>query len=176
MDARLPFIFPISGLKLGMHEYQRQVDDDFFKTFEASLVEKGQLDVRLFLDIRENMAVATFSISGTIQTECDRCAEDFDLPIQLDEVLTIKYTHEEKQEEAEIIYIPHGAPELDLSTYIYEFIALSIPMVKYHEHADEDCPEEILELLDYQEDTSSEDEEDDKGSSPWDALNDLKLN
>lgn len=178
MDARLPFIFPISGLKLGIHEFKRPVKDDFFDTFETSFVKKGQIDVQLFLDIRENMVVVTFSFDGTIQTECDRCAEDFDLPIRKDDVLTIKYTHGEKEEEADILYIPHGTAEIDLSTYVYEYIVLAVPMVKYHEDADENCPQEILDLLDFQEDTSNDedDDNDEKGSSPWDALNDLKLN
>ena len=159
-----------------MHEFKRQVENDFFDTFESSLVQKGQVKVQIFLDIRENMVVATFTIDGIVETECDRCAEDFQLPIRTDEVLTIKYTHTEKEEEADILYIPHGTSEIDLSNYVYEYIALSIPMVKYHEDADEDCPEEILDLLDFQEDTSSEDDDKEEGNSPWDALNDLKLN
>ena len=178
MDARLPFILPLSGLKLGMHEYHLKVKDDFFDTFEMSLIKKGTFDVHLFLDICERMIIATFSINGTTPTECDRCAEEFNLPIKVDEVLNIKYTSVETEDDAEVVYLLHGTPELDLSTYIYEYIVLSIPFVKYHEHAGEECSEEILDLLDYQEDASEDkgDDDEEKGSSPWDALNDLKLN
>lgn len=98
------FTIPIQGLKIGIHEYDFLIGNEFFTHFEDSPIEQGTFKVRFILDLREDMLVLTFDFEGSIKTDCDRCLVGIDLPIEGDEDLIIKYA-EESEEEIDIVYI-----------------------------------------------------------------------
>lgn len=148
MKPLVPFTLPISGLRDGMHEYRFQVGDEFFSCFEGSVIQHGNLTVDLSLDKRPNLMVLHFRIDGTVQVDCDRCLEAFDLPVRDEQNLLVKYD-EEPREEAEVIYIEKGTFELSVAKYVYEFIHLAVPIHKTHERAGAECDPEMLKYIRY---------------------------
>jgi len=174
MDALIQYTIPVSGLHNGTHQFDFTVDSSFFKHFEASPIQQGTANIRLYFEKRTDLYVMIFDFSGTIQTECDRCLEEMQLPISGNEQLLVKFDEEPGEEEAEVIYIPFGTQELNIARYIYEFLCLSVPMIKTHDDSDEDCDPEMLERLN---NTSNAEETNEReGSSVWDALKDFKGN
>ena len=155
------FSIPIKGLNEGMHEFDYQIDKSFFQHFEASPIEEAQFDLKLFFDKRPDMIVLTFNLKGTVKTECDRCLEELQLPISNAPQLLIKYAAQEK-EDADIVYIQRERDELNVTRYVYEFICLSMPMIKYHSDA-EQCDEQMLKYL-------NSDEEQQADNPIWDEL------
>ncbi|MEL6866882.1 MAG: DUF177 domain-containing protein [Bacteroidota bacterium] len=155
------FSIPIKGLNEGMHEFDYQIDKSFFQHFEASPIEEAQFDLKLFFDKRPDMIVLTFDLKGTVKTECDRCLEELQLPISNAPQLLIKYAVQEK-EDAEIVYIQRERDELNVTRYVYEFICLSMPMIKYHSDTEE-CDAQMLKYLD-------RDEEQQADNPIWDEL------
>ncbi len=166
MDALDHFSIPVSGLGDGLHEYQFVIESDFFQLFEGSPIQEAEVDVYLDFEKRPDMYIMNFDICGTVVTTCDRCLEEFGLPVEDYQTLLVKFD-EAESEDAEIIYILRGTQKLNVAKFIYEFINLAVPMAKTHDDAGEKCNPEMLKFL-----TNLEEEK--KSSNPvWDALKGL---
>ncbi len=175
MDALKHFSIPLRGLGNSLHQFEFQVDKHFFSHFEDSLIQDGEFKVLLELDKRTDVMELDFSINGAYKTECDRCLTEINLPVHGEHNILAKYS-ELRDEEAEVIYIHPQAHELNVSKYIYEFISLSIPLIKSYDCQSEEkppCDESMLEYLeDADEDETVEDEI--PNNNPFiDALKDL---
>lgn len=172
MEVLDHFSIPFIGLKVGLHQLKFEVDIAFFAEYENSQVSEGSLTVLLDLDKRSHMAVMDFRIEGTVITDCDRCMESINLPIQGEYTLHAKYSEQSMDSTDEIIYIHPRLDRLNVAQFIYEFIHLSIPMIKTCELAiDANCNEEIL--IHFKQE--SEENGEVKKNPMWDALNDLNL-
>lgn len=176
MISLTEFSLPIQGLTEGQHEFNFQIDKDFFKHFESSPIQQSKIQVRLDFDKRPDMFVMDFNISGTANIECDRCLELFDFPLNVQNQLLVKKAEEEK-EDLDIIYIIEGSPSLNVAKYIYEFICLAIPMSKVHEDADLDCNEDMLRFIQSgHSEKKEESKSDEEKPSIWEALKKFNKN
>lgn len=117
------------GLPIGIHEFEFQVQDKFFKGFENSEIEKADLEVKVILTKQNNTMKAEFLLEGTIGIECDRCLKAFDFPVQAEESLVIKFG-EPSESNDEILVIREGETEFEVAQYIYEYALLSLPVRK----------------------------------------------
>lgn len=180
MSVLKVFTIPLLGLKTGMHEFDFEVNSDFFAEFEESPISEANFKVKLYLDKRpDEMLVLVFTFQGTTAAECDRCLAEIQLPVKGEEQLVVKYADTAK-EEAEVVYLAKGTPEINVARYIYEFIILSLPIIKVYDCEEEDpLPCDVV-MLDKLEAINNESEEEDKGeeggSSVWDALKGLTDN
>jgi len=173
MEVLDHFSIPFIGLKVGLHQLKFEVDNAFFAEYENSLIKKGALTVTLDMDKRSHMTVLDFSLEGTVVTDCDRCMEDINLPIDGEYILHAKHSEVDMEDTDEVIYIHPKLPRLNVAQYIYEYIHLSIPMIKTCESdPDANCNEEILSRFEEEADDDSGEE---KSNPMWDALNDLNL-
>ena len=67
---------------------------------------------------------------GTVA--CDVTNEAFELSLECSLDLVVNFGDEFNDENEEVLILPHGEHELDLSQYIYEMIALAMPLKKIH--------------------------------------------
>ena len=173
------FTIPIQGLKTGIHEYDFLINDEFFTHFEDSPIKQATFKVKFLIDIREDMLVLTFDIDGSLKTDCDRCLASINLPIESQEDLIIKYA-EEADDEVDIAYIERGTAELNVATYLYEYICLAMPVANIYNCEDEEENVCDLKMLEYLENKSAEDsieeKEDKTSNSPWDELRNFNKN
>lgn len=176
MKALIPFSIPVSGLRDGQHRFNFEVDHAFFAAFEDSPIEQGHLHVHLDFDKRPGMYVLEFTIDGTVQTPCDRCLENIHLPVNAEHRLLVKFSDEERPDEAEVIYVSPDLEKLNVARYVYEFIVLSMPIIKVYDCENDEnavCNEDMLSYLD--EDASTESETIEEANPMWDELR-KKLN
>ncbi len=139
------YIIPFAGLSQGQHEFNFEAGNSFFKEREYSEVKKAAVDVLLKLNKQSTMLILHFGIKGTVNLPCDRCAEPFDLPVEGEAQLIVKFG-ETFAEEQEAITIPFSESELDIEQYLYEFINLVIPQKRVHEKIKE-CNKEVINKL-----------------------------
>ena len=135
------------------------------------MIKKGLLSIQLTFDKSVNVSTMIFDIEGKISTTCDRCTAEINLPI-VDQHSILLKLGEEKDSTDEVMYIHPETSELNLSQIIYEFIVLSVPIMKVYDcEYDEPlpCNASILDKLDASK-------EENKGSSIWDDLKGLDLN
>src|ERR1035437_9907756 len=90
MQTRKEYIIQFVGLSAGTHLYDFNVGEKFFKSFEYSEIKKADIKVKLALLKQSTMMVFQFEISGTVKTACDRCAAEFDLPVNGNFKLIVK--------------------------------------------------------------------------------------
>jgi uncharacterized protein len=177
MQARKEYIIQFVGLSLGEHLYTFNVTDSFFKDFDYSEIEQGNLQVNLSLLKQSTMMVLRFEINGTVKVNCDRCTGELDLPIKENYKLIVKVGgNDSTDEDDDIITIAANEYELDLSQYIYEYIILSIPIKRIHpddKNGNTTCDKEMLKKL---KQFLVEEEGKEPTDPRWDDLKDIKLN
>lgn len=167
-------IIPFTGLKLGIHSFEIEVGNAFFEAIEYSLVEKGSVKLDFELEKKETMMIGVFRIHGNVNASCDRCGEEMSLPIKGEYKLIFKFGGEQSEDEG-LVVLPEEEHQIDLTTYIHEFISVSLPSRKVHPEGK--CDEEAMSLLDQYSigHRNNEDDEDDEDIDPrWSELKKLK--
>ena len=121
--------------------YEFDLEDQFFNNLEDAEVQKGNLKV--FLDVmREDDAfVLNFQTEGYIIVTCDRCLNDMVLPISSSDQLKVKLGRKFVDEE-DLVVVPEEEGYIDVAWFMYEFIALNIPIKHVHEPGQ--CNEEMM--------------------------------
>lgn len=185
MDIRRQFELDIYKLSNRKHNYEFDIDDQFFEMFEDSFISKGKLHVSLELDKSETMIIVDFIIKGNIELVCDRSLDEFNHGVFAERNLIFKFGEEFEEISDEIVIIPKNTQQLDVSQYIYEFIGLSIPMKKLHprfcdEEFDETEDEETESVLIFSthsdEESEPEEGEGNIADDVWEKLKKFKSN
>ena len=170
MQALKQFSIPLKRLKIGRHDFVFEIGKDFFRHFEDSPLDSGNLETQLVFDKKSDHIVLDFRTSGTVVTECDRCTARIDLPLESSYQVIIKFG-EGQSEDPDVVYIEADAHELNVAGLIYEQIVLAIPIIKTYEcelEKPKPCNLEILGILSKSTESA--------GNSLADALKDLKIN
>jgi uncharacterized protein len=126
------FAVNIVGLTNTVHHFDFKVGNDFFNHYGTGLISVGSLKADVTLDKRETFIDATFRIAGSVELTCDRSLDTFDYPISVDRKLVFKYGNTDEELSDEIVMIHRDSESLELGQYIYEFIALEVPIKKLH--------------------------------------------
>lgn len=140
------YILPIAGLSIGCHNFEYKIDDSFFEKLEFSEVKKGLVKVNLNVEKKENNYIFTFEFKGNVRVVCDRCNDEYDQVINNKAVIFLKYGVEYKEESDDIIIIPKEQGEFDVSSLIYEYIILSLPIHKVHPDISQ-CNQDVIKYL-----------------------------
>lgn len=176
MDYLDHYGIPIHGLHFGVHHFKFEVDESFFKCFEDAPIQRGKFLVDIECDKRENQFLLTFNIDGHFEAACDRCLADIDVDSGISKLIWVKYKQEgvdQDQLDEDYFYIEETEHIFNVASLIYEFIVLSIPIVKRYDCENDPnpkCDKKVLAYLDQQ--TLNEEEE--KGNSFAEALKKLK--
>lgn len=166
------FSINIIGLSKKAHLFDFTLKDGFFEKYGKEVVSSGDFNVHVVLDKKETFIEVEFRISGVAHLVCDRSLDPFDYPIEDTKTMVYKYGEEEQEISDEIVIITRDQDSLDLGLYIYEFIALSIPIKKLHPRykAEEDYDGSNIKMI-Y---STSEDTESKQEDPRWEKLKKLK--
>ena len=179
MESLEQFSIPLKSLNNEIYQFDYQVDRTFFSEFQDSPIKNGKFDVALVFDKRPDMIVMDFDFKGTMQTECDRCLEGINLPVEGVQQILVKYA-EEKNDEDEVVYITTEDTSFNIAKYIFECICLAIHLIKVYDCEEDEnraCNDEMLSFLDNSATTEEEEgDKDDDNGSVWDALKDFGSN
>jgi len=141
------YIISYGGLKLGNHKFEFNVDDKFFACFEESDLSQSQVHVVIDMEKTERMLVFNFLLDGYVKVVCDRCAGEFDLEVNGEEKLIVKFGEEAMEEDDNVLVLPHEETRIDLSGAIYDYINLLVPFRRVHpenEDGTSGCDPEML--------------------------------
>lgn len=172
--GRTKYIINTGGLSVGNHEFEFEVTGKFFKEQETSEVKDAGVLVKAMVLKQNNVINIDFEIEGTVGIDCDRCLKGFDLPIKAQEKLVIKQGDPVNSTD-EVLVVPEGETDLNVTQYIYEYILTAIPARKVPCEIDKKkfkCDTKMLKKLD----ESSTYEESEEINPIWEKLNNIKLN
>ena len=127
----------MKNLTPGVHEYSYFLENQFFIDIDGDLVQKGKVDVYLKVKRSSMMFEMDFQIQGVVMVPCDRCLDDVEIPIDTQNRLVVKFGKEYTEESEEVVVVPEDEGAINLAWFLYEFIALAIPMK--HVHAPGKC-------------------------------------
>lgn len=176
MKVNKEFLIPFAGLKQGKHQFEFEINKAFFDDFGFDEYNDVNIKVNLVLEKKITMLELTFKHKGTVNVPCDITNEDFDLPVKGKLNLIVKFGDEFNNDHDEILVLPHGEFQVDVSQYIYEMIVLSVPSKRIHPGVkDGTVAPEILDKLNELAPQVEQKEEDKKEDTDprWDELKKL---
>ena len=167
------FTIPFSGLKLGNHRFEYKVDNTFFESFDYNEFNGAEIQVKAGLNKTSTMLELDLNAKGSVNVDCDLTGEPFDQDIDGALQLVIKFGEAYNDEDDEILILPHGEHQVDISQYVYEMLVLSVPTKRIHPGVkDGSLQSEILDKL---EELQPKEEKNNKGATDprWDGLKKL---
>ena len=161
----------LKGLRNGINTFEYELGPTFFQVFKQQLINDAFINLKLFVDKRDELMILDMEHTGYMVTPCDRCLENIKLPLEGKKQLLVKFVPVGKEEDAEVIYLKAESDFFNPAPYMFEFIVLSIPMVRRYDcEQDEEspCSEEVLRHL--------KPKESEINSPIWEELKKLNLN
>lgn len=173
------FNISFAGLAEGVHYFDYQINNRFLVHFEESLVKSANVTAQIKLEKHLSWLDLHIQNTGTIEAICDICNEPFDLPIEGEEDVVVKFVEEvPEDEELGVIYLNLNEQVINVATILYERLMLSIPMRTVHpldEEGNYTCDPETLQYLNAEtEDDVEEDSEEESVNPIWKELQKLK--
>jgi uncharacterized protein len=167
------YSIPYIGLKLGKHQFEYIIDDSFFDEFEYSLVKKADLNCQVELERQETLIILNFTITGTINANCDRCLAQYPQQVDIHEQQIAKFSEEEVGEDEEIIVLTKNDHEINIAGLIYEYINVALPFITVCDNEGNTpyCDKEMLDSLNK---LSANTEQNEQADPRWDALKKIK--
>ena len=127
------FQISFSGLKLGAHRFDFQIEDSFFQLYDYAEIDSGQINAIILLQKKSNLLELEFQVKGNVTLACDTCTEDYTQSIESNFKQIVKFSDVTELEETdEIIILPTNEHTLKLAHHLYEFIHLSLPSRRIH--------------------------------------------
>lgn len=147
----------LKGMQADTCQYEFLLDNLFFANIDGPEVQKGKVHVTLVVKRTSRAYELNFRTEGVVWVPCDRCLDDMEQPITSVDKLMVKFGEEYAEEGDNLIVIPEVEGVINVAWFMYEFIALAIPMK--HVHAPGKCNKEMSGKLSKHLRTTPDDEE-----------------
>ena len=148
----------LKGMQADSCKYEFVLDNLFFANIDGPEVQKGKVNVVLVVKKTSRAFELNFQTDGMVWVPCDRCLDDMEQPVSSTDKLLVKFGHEYAEEGDNLIVIPEEEGEINVAWFMYEFIALAIPMK--HVHAPGKCNKAMSSKLSKHLRTTPDDEMD----------------
>ena len=148
MKSLKEYTIPFVGLKLGKHQFEYEIGNDFLTLFDFEEFNSSNINATLDFNKKGTHFELTFKVEGSVNVDCDVTTEAFDLPISNDLYMVVKFGDKYNNENEELLIITHGEYEINVAQYIYECIVLGVPSKKVHPGVEDGTLQsEILDRL-----------------------------
>ena len=122
----------LKSLSPGSHVFNYELDRKYFEAIDGDEVKKGNVSVEVVVKKTSSTFEFSFKLKGVVQIPCNRCLEDMDQEIDSENRLIVKLGREYSEESDEVIVIPEDEGEINIAWFLYEFVALNIPIKHVH--------------------------------------------
>jgi len=160
----------LKNLSFGVHTYAYELDRKFFEAIDGDEVRKGNVKVEVNVKRTSSTFEFDFELKGVVQVPCTRCLDDMDQTVDSRNRLIVKFGKEYSEESDEIVIIPEEEGEINIAWFLYEFIALTIPIK--HVHPAGECNRAVSSKLRKHRAVSKDEEETDEDLGDEEELTD----
>ena len=176
-DYLKQYLIPLNSLKNGLQEYNFEVADTFFTYFEESYITKANVQVHLKLYKDQHLFNLHFKLNGNVAVQCDRCLDYFDLSIENEATLYIKYGDKNSDitDIDDTMMIAQTENDINIAPHIYQYVHLSLPVQHVHPNdakGKSTCNKEMLKILNKYTSKKEENSVDPR----WEELKKIKFN
>ena len=120
------------GLKEGLHRFEYKIDRQFFEYFGYEEFLDADLSIELDFRKKSNLLELHLTGQGKAKVNCDLSNEAFDLPLNGELALVVKFGEEYNDDNEEVLILPHGEHQMNVAQYIYEMMVLAVPPKRVH--------------------------------------------
>ena len=158
-------------MKEGIHLFNYELGNKFFKNFDYYDFLDAKLFAKLELEKQSTLLNLKFSFNGEIEVQCDVSMESFNLDLETEHAVVVKFKDDIISTDDKVIFMPAGSHSIDVSHLIYESIILAVPQKKVHPGVENgSLKSEIVEKLEALKPKKNFKE---KTDPRWDKLKDL---
>ena len=169
-------VIPVKGLPFGESSFRFEIGEPFFQEFGNTQIKDADCGIHVSVFRHQTLLDITCAIAGFVVVECDRCLEDLTLKVDIEPRLMVGFGSVDVDAEAagdeDVLVIDRSESELNLNQFVYDYICLSLPLVKVHPEGK--CNPEMLRYL--SDRASSEDAGESETVRPFEGLKDLLEN
>jgi uncharacterized metal-binding protein YceD (DUF177 family) len=180
----------LKGMQQDLLKQEYLLDNHYFTNIDGEEIQKGKVNASLTVTKKAGMFNFAFNLNGIVVIPCDRCLDDMDFPIETTARLIVKFGKDYSEESDEIVVIPETEGIINLAWFLYEFVALAIPIK--HVHGPGKCNKQMTSKLKKHSARSADDDdslemegaddlimanneqEEEKTDPRWDALKRIK--
>ena len=171
MKSLSPYLVKFSGLKEGVHLFDFEIGNKFFKNFDYYDFADANIKTILELEKKQTLLNLEFRFNGEVEVQCDLSMEMFSLELETDYNVVIKFKDDTESSDDKVVFLPTGSNNIDVSHIIYESIILGVPQKKVHPGIENgSLKSEIIEKL---EELKPKKNFKEKTDPRWDKLKDL---
>ena len=159
-----------------------ELDNSYFAALSDAEIKGGSLHVSGSIRKAVGFFELLFDINGTVRIPCDRCLDDMDQPIETNLRLVAKLVSRDligegsrTPTEDDVVMVEESDGVLDIAWFIYESIALAVPI--QHVHQPGDCNDAMMRVLNEHSAARSSDADANQGEIDprWEKLKELKI-
>jgi len=135
----------LKGMREDSCKLEFVLDNVFFANIDGPEVQKGKVNVALFVKRTAGTFELVFQTEGVVFVSCDRCLDEMDVPVVTTDKLFVKFGSDYAEENENVVIVPEEEGYINVAWFMYEFIALAIPMK--HVHAPGKCNKGMVSKL-----------------------------
>ena len=164
----------LKGMRVASLELEFDLDNVFFADIDGEEFQKGAVKAKVVVSKNRDVFDFSFALAGMVVVPCDRCLDDLTMEVDTENTLRVKLG-DSYADEGDIVIVPENEGDLNIAWYLYEFIALALPMKRVH--APGKCNHEMTGRLKKHSVGADEAEEsDDTQIDPrWAGLKDIQI-
>ncbi|MBQ8542266.1 MAG: DUF177 domain-containing protein [Bacteroidaceae bacterium] len=121
----------LKGLKAEPLNLEFILDDAFFGDIEGEEFRRGKVKAVVTAKKNRDVFDIAFSLSGIVIVPCNRCLDDLELEIETTNSLRVRLG-DDFADDGDIVVVPEHDGDINIAWYLYEFIALAMPMRRVH--------------------------------------------
>lgn len=134
----------LKDIEEGESHLEYDLDDGFFEAVGGTEVRKGRLHTALTITRTGDFFDLSFHTKGTAVIPCDDCLDDMEQPVDTENRLAVRLG-DTSSEDDDLITVSERDGVLSVAWFVYESIALSIPI--RHVHAPGKCNPAMMKVL-----------------------------
>ncbi len=174
------FIIPLNGLPATGSTFRWHAGKEFLGSFDNTEIKDADIQASCSVRKSGNWFGVDMLLEGTVTVECDRCLDDLTIPVDRTVKLSIKFTSDATQEQKdlieeegdrEVVCFPSEESSVDLRQIAYDYICLSLPMVRVHPEGE--CNPDVIRYLSGHVQEEEVDQKASDSNSPFAGLRDL---
>ena len=171
MKSLSPYLIKFSGLKEGIHLFNYELGNKFFKNFDYYDFADANIKTILELEKKQTLLNLKFKFYGNVEVQCDLSMEMFSLELKTEYNVVVKFKDDIISSDEKVIFLSTGSNSIDVSHIIYESIILAVPQKKVHPGIENgSLKSEIIKKL---EELKPKRNFKEKTDPRWDKLKDL---
>ena len=180
MAKKRAFDIAFVGLKPGIHQFNYNLDDEFFIEKAAEDFTHAKANVKLSLEKNTGFMLLSFEVGGKADVTCDRCGNPLGIDLWDEFKMVVKLVENPdemnaQEDDPDVYYISRNESHLNVADWIYDFVMLSVPMQRMcskEKMGGPQCNLEVLKKLEEMEARQTEH----NAENIWKGLDQFKKN